>query len=185
MARSCSVDVCTKDATIRDYCTTCYNRLYYSEVRRPKMIALLGDACVKCGSVDDLHFDHIDPALKSFNIKSNMSPNNPEVRAELAKCQLLCRSCHEAKTARENSGFRHGTLYGWMKKRCRCGSCEKARRDFNQARNTTRRGQNGSRGEYGRPSTHGEQLHYRRGCRCAECRAANTAYARQLQAARV
>lgn len=143
--RACSVATCTKDAEIRDYCKTCYHRLYYSEIRRPRMVAILGDKCVKCGSADDLQFDHIDPAKKSFNITSNMTPN-PTVLAEIAKCQLLCRPCHERKTSIENSGFRHGTVYGWMKKRCECKSCDDARNAFNIRRNEKRRAETLARG---------------------------------------
>lgn len=33
-----------------------------------------------------------------------------------------------------------------------------------------------------RPSTHGEYLHYTRGCRCDECKAGNAAYVRELRA---
>ena len=168
---------------ITDY--TEYHRLYYYK-RRAKMIAYLGVACAHCGSTDQLEFDHIDPALKSFDINENMTLNNPEVRAELDKCQLLCRPCHEAKTAAEHraAGFTHGSIYGFMKVRCDCDECGAAKRAWNDERNARRRVASGEarRLPYGRSASHGEILMYRRGCKCVECKAANAAYARELKA---
>ena len=168
---------------ITDY--TEYHRLYYYK-RRAKMIAYLGVACAHCGSTDRLEFDHIDPELKSFEIKQNMTLNNPEVRAELDKCQLLCRPCHEVKTAAENTGITHGTRTGWMRSKCRCEDCDTSRRAWYDERNAARRAEyehtSAPRLPYGRPAEHGEILMYRRGCKCVECKAANAAYARELKA---
>lgn len=157
-----------------------YHRRYYYK-RRAKLIALLGDRCEWCGTKDDLQFDHIDPAEKWFNISENMTANNRVVRAELAKCQLLCRECHIEKTAAERieAGFTHGTTYAWRNLNCRCEICVVARDEYNAQRREKRR--TGARRAYGRPSTHGEHLHYRRGCRCDECRVANTAHQRKLR----
>lgn len=55
---------------------------------------------VRCGSREDLELDHIDPSTKeSHNIWSWS-----EVRrdAEIAKCQVLCKSCHLLKTISES-----------------------------------------------------------------------------------
>lgn len=38
------------------------------EERRNKGLKLLGGVCVKCGTTENLQFDHIDPATKLFNI---------------------------------------------------------------------------------------------------------------------
>jgi len=52
--------------------------------------------CVKCGSWDDLEVDHIDPSKKvSHKVWSWREDRRLE---ELAKCQVLCRNCHYAKT---------------------------------------------------------------------------------------
>ena len=166
---------------ITDY--TEYHRLYYYK-RRDKMIAYLGVSCAHCGSTDRLEFDHIDPALKSFDISDNMTLNNPEVRAELDKCQLLCRPCHEVKTAAENTGITHGTRTGWMKSGCECDECYTSKRAWHDERNAKRREASGKaqRLPYGRPAEHGAILMYRRGCKCELCKAANTAYAQELKA---
>lgn len=59
--------------------------------------------CAKCGSLKDLEVDHIDPKLKLTNVAQvwGMSLTNPKRIAELAKCQVLCGSCHLVKTAGE------------------------------------------------------------------------------------
>lgn len=52
--------------------------------------------CVKCGSIEKLELDHINPEEKiSHNIWS-WSKERREV--ELKKCQILCNKCHEEKT---------------------------------------------------------------------------------------
>lgn len=143
----------------------------YHKKRRAALLARLGDRCVSCGSTDDLEFDHIDPELKSFNISRNLTASNVAVQAELAKCQLLCRSCHIEKTARENSGWRHGTLYGYLKRGCRCEECRAAKRE------SARRQRKSSsvRASYGRDVPHGDPLCYTRGCRCDECKSGHAA----------
>jgi len=161
-----------------------YHRNYYYK-RRAKLIAVLGDRCVTCGSTHDLQFDHIDPAEKSFNISSNLTASNAEVLAELAKCQLLCMECHIEKTKQDNSGYQHGTWYGFMHMKCVCAECSERRERHNRDRREARAGSpNAKRLPYRRPSTHGDKLHYTRGCRCGQCRAANTAYERERLAAK-
>lgn len=160
-----------------------YHRRYYYK-RRAKLIAVLGDRCVRCGDWEHLEFDHVDPDEKSFDIKDNMTASNPEVLAELLKCQLLCRDCHIEKTRAEaiERGFTHGTWYGWMDKKCQCPDCEAAHRKYNEGRRARRIAEGGGvRGQYGRPANHGEILMYRRGCKCDLCKRANNAYAKTLR----
>lgn len=166
-----------------------YHREYYLKRRQEYLDYLGGGPCASCGSPDDLEFDHIDPAQKSFNIRVTSAMTN-EVKAELDKCQLLCNACHREKSAAHTrevllaSGFTHGTQYAWMKRKCRCEVCTAAKDAYNQERRQKRidAGGGGARLPYGRPSTHGEKLHYTRGCRCAECRAANAAAERERNA---
>jgi hypothetical protein len=119
---------------------------YYHNVSRRKMLDYLGGSCVECGVTENLHIDHVDPATKSFAIRASMSMKRPEVMAELDKCQLLCRPHHEEKTAREHTGFTHGTMYAWMKMKCSCEVCAPVKRAYNDARNAKRR--TGKRGPY-------------------------------------
>lgn len=67
--------------------------------RRNDAIEHLGGKCASCGSIDSLEFDHIDPERKSFSLGKAFSGWKWErVLAELDKCQLLCHTCHKAKT---------------------------------------------------------------------------------------
>ena len=120
-----------------------YRRRYYEE-GRARLIAVVGDCCIRCSSTEQLEFDHIDPATKSFNIKHSMSATDPDVLAELMKCQLLCRDCHYAKTRADilARGFTHGTWFGWAKKKCECLDCSAAKRSYHDRRNAARRAAN-------------------------------------------
>lgn len=60
-------------------------------------IAACRDRCVVCGEDDPaaLDFHHVDPATKSFNVASvGRSKSLQAVDRELAKCVVLCASCH-------------------------------------------------------------------------------------------
>lgn len=126
-------------------------RAYHREryrLTRQKMYDYLGGKCVRCGSTENLEFDHIDRSTKSFNIKGQLSLKNPKVKDELDKCQLLCRSCHERKTIEESTGFTHGTTTGWQKAKCECVECSAAKAAWQEARNAKRRKTEGGRGPY-------------------------------------
>ncbi len=71
--------------------------------RRSKSIALLGGQCVRCGSRDDLEFDHVDPSTKEFTIAKASSFSESRFQAEISKCQLLCSDCHKEKTVEDRS----------------------------------------------------------------------------------
>jgi 5-methylcytosine-specific restriction endonuclease McrA len=96
--------------------------------RRQQAVLHLGGCCVHCGSTDDLEFDHVNPASKSFQI-TRMLCKLPWVAllAELDKCQLLCHPCHRAKSNEETTGPReHGTYQMYHRGKCRCGLCRAA-----------------------------------------------------------
>jgi 5-methylcytosine-specific restriction endonuclease McrA len=70
--------------------------------RRRKVKATLvsehGGKCQLCGYnryVGSLDFHHIDPSTKEFGLSSNgVTYGIDRMRAEAAKCILLCRNCH-------------------------------------------------------------------------------------------
>ena len=86
----------------RDY--TAYMKKYmknrWSE-RRKDAIEKLGGKCVKCGSEDNLEFDHRSRGKKKFTLADFSSKNEKEFQAELKKCRLLCRPCHYERTGKQ------------------------------------------------------------------------------------
>lgn len=56
-----------------------------------------------CGSDIDLEVDHIDPSTKSMNPNAIWSRTESARLKELAKCQVLCKICHDLKTSREKA----------------------------------------------------------------------------------
>lgn len=95
--------------------------------------------CVRCGSVEQLELDHINPKDK---ITHNVWSWSPQKRKEeLAKCQVLCRDHHKEKTRKDMGyGLKHGTENGYGYYKCRCDECRLA--------NTV--GQRSRRKKYGR-----------------------------------
>lgn len=77
-----------------------YDRDYVA-ARRKQIIDHLGGKCVTCGSVEDLEVDHIDRTTKCFDPCARARYAWRNILDELAKCQLLCRTCHWAKTRAE------------------------------------------------------------------------------------
>lgn len=109
-----------------------------TQARREKWIADNGP-CRMCESDDRLEVDHIDPSLKvSHRI---WSWSEAKMFQELAKCQVLCRKCHEEKTARENikrNPPTHGSGLMYRKYGCRCEECLEYRR-FTKRRDYARK----------------------------------------------
>ena len=82
---------------------------------------LADKSCRLCGSVKDLQLDHIDPTQKISHRVWSWRFERRE--AELAKCQVLCRSCHKDKTAKDQGWVTgHGTMADY-KRGCRCELC--------------------------------------------------------------
>jgi 5-methylcytosine-specific restriction endonuclease McrA len=63
-----------------------------------RLIAEAGGCCQICGYdrySGALHFHHRDPAAKEFGIsRSGFTRSMEKMRAEAAKCVLLCSNCH-------------------------------------------------------------------------------------------
>lgn len=102
--------------------------------RRKYLENLLGGKCQDCGSTDNLQFDHIDPASKSFRISEHISKPLEELQREIDKCQLLCRNCHLKKT-KDNWEYlhppsQHGTIGHYKRFKCRCDACKNAMSDY-------------------------------------------------------
>jgi len=162
--------------------------------RRNQLIEMSGGKCVKCGSTDDLNFDHKDPKERTFRLTGDaLDKAWKKVLEEWGKCQLLCRECHHRKT-KENDEYgepwnrgiskwgevlpEHGCEAAYARG-CRCDECSTARYEAK-----VRRGElTGVRGPRGRNSPkdtirHGTRSGYQKEKRlglvaCEECRKAN------------
>jgi 5-methylcytosine-specific restriction endonuclease McrA len=83
-------------------CTRCRIEAVSTRRRRVKeiLVAEAGGCCVICGFdgyIGALQFHHVDPAEKRFALASRgLARAMEEVRAEAAKCILLCANCHAA-----------------------------------------------------------------------------------------
>lgn len=101
--------------------------------RKKAVIDYLGGKCARCGSTESLEVDHIDKTQKTREVSRHLSMKHN--RDEFDKCQLLCVTCHRAKTGSENRGLRaHGTYAGWFKHKCPCDLCQAHRREYNARR---------------------------------------------------
>ena len=68
--------------------------------------------CVECGSEENLQVDHINPEDKVEHKVWSWAEGRR--LAELAKCQVLCLPCHQAKTS-ANGEYARGTTNGQSK----------------------------------------------------------------------
>jgi len=95
--------VVDRDGTPR--CLRCRSESVSRWRRRAKLrlLAEAGGACVACGFdrwPAALHFHHVDPTTKAFGIAAGgMSRSYDVLRAEAAKCVVLCANCHAAVEA--------------------------------------------------------------------------------------
>ena len=101
-----------------------------NEKRRQLAFNLLGRECVRCGSRENLEFDHKDPKKKSDKLSSFWSAPKERYIEEALKCQVLCKRCHNAKSVTERGQKQriHGTNTMY-RKGCRCAECKKAESD--------------------------------------------------------
>lgn len=150
-------------------------RDYYRE-KRDKALEILGNKCNTCGSTDNLEIDHIDWRLKTIDLGKQWCSDL--YFEELKKCQLLCNSCHIAKTKidrpeqEELKEEKHGTYRAVFSKKCKCKICLNYKREFYNKRNKSRR-EKSKRQPYNNVVKCGNIRNYYRGCRCSKCRKAN------------
>lgn len=117
-----------------------FNRSEYDlnryHTRRRLCIAELGGVCVDCGTDENLQFDHIDAATKKYEISLILLHGDAKLFAELRKCVLRCKPCHDRKTIEfgETGGGhnkiqnpQHGSAIMYHTYGCRCLDCKYAR----------------------------------------------------------
>ncbi len=74
--------------------------------KREILRELRSGGCGVCGEMDQdcLDFHHVDPSTKKFCVADGRPRSEKQVRAEAAKCVVLCANCHrklEAQKRRE------------------------------------------------------------------------------------
>ena len=83
----------------RWYCKRCVAENVtrrHQKVRRI-LVEEVGGCCAICGynrALVNLHFHHVDPKQKSFSVNSGVGKAIATLRAEAAKCVLVCANCH-------------------------------------------------------------------------------------------
>lgn len=90
--------------------------------------------CEHCGSTEELEVDHIDSSQKIDHKVWSWSRKRRD--AELAKCQVLCRTCHLAKSreyGEQPQAVTHGVCRMYEKYGCRCAPCTKAHTDYQRS----------------------------------------------------
>jgi hypothetical protein len=96
---------------------------------RSKVLSILGNKCVKCGSCKKLEIDHINKDQKSADVAKIFNLSFKRIMDEAIKCQLLCRTCHIKKTILERNKKiakgNHGTISSY--RYCKCNLCKKAK----------------------------------------------------------
>jgi hypothetical protein len=98
-------------------CLECCSDFSYEHKKRNKRKAIVykGGQCIHCGfneSMAAMHFHHINPENKSFDINQGIAKTWSIIKEELDKCILLCMNCHfkeherldeEQRTARKQA----------------------------------------------------------------------------------
>lgn len=123
-----------------------YLRKRYAQ-QRASFLDYLGGRCAVCNTTEDLQIDHVDPTQKEFPVSRLWARRDlPKAYTELDKCQLLCEAHHIEKTTSEHKNgtikhppITHGTIYAWMKAKCDCEVCLKAKKQWHDERNARRR----------------------------------------------
>jgi len=77
------------------------NRIRINKKKEYKNKIKLERGCAYCGyneNVRGLIFDHIDPSTKTWNVSNMPDYSYERIDEEIAKCQVLCGTCHLIKT---------------------------------------------------------------------------------------
>ena len=69
--------------------------------------------CVDCGETDPvvLEFDHLDEKLASICLLLSQAATSKAIKAEIARCEVVCTNCHRRRTA-TRAGWRRAAASG-------------------------------------------------------------------------
>lgn len=87
-------------------CRSCQSELAAERIapRRAIVDAARAAGCTDCGLIDLEHpeifdFDHLDGTTKAGNVAAFLSKGTlDDLRAEIAKCEVVCANCHRIRT---------------------------------------------------------------------------------------
>lgn len=124
----CGTDISDKKETAR-YCSERCSRRAHEKRRRKKSNATLARRmerqrayvhslkqapCVDCGGKFPpicMDFDHRDPTKKKWGVGNMINISMERIKAEAAKCDLVCANCHRIRTAKQQ-GWRNALWVG-------------------------------------------------------------------------
>jgi hypothetical protein len=80
-------------------CRRCAGEAVLKRKQKVRRILLIeaGDRCQSCGydrCRANLHFHHVDPSQKKFDLTSGQGKSLERFREEARKCVLVCANCH-------------------------------------------------------------------------------------------
>ena len=80
-------------------CRICRNErlAQWRAALKQELVTAAGGACRCCGynrCASALHFHHVDPSEKNFEVNVGSSRNKVELLQEMALCALVCANCH-------------------------------------------------------------------------------------------
>ena len=77
------------------------NRRELKETNKRMALETLGGKCVDCGCKDNLEFDHIIP--QGSTKVSQLYGSTNQLKEELKKCVLRCKTCHKERTKQQHT----------------------------------------------------------------------------------
>jgi hypothetical protein len=85
------------------------SRKIAGEMKRLLYEYLLEHPCVDCGEADPvvLEFDHLRDKIANVSALAASGSGWPEILAEIAKCEVVCASCHRRRTCKTARSFRY------------------------------------------------------------------------------
>ena len=95
----------------------------WMQKRRTEWLSAHGP-CKTCGSDIDLMVKYTDPESKVEHKVWSWAEDRR--LAELAKCHVLCKTCHHAKVTEENGFLLGHGANGYRYNKCRCAICLEA-----------------------------------------------------------
>ena len=109
--------------------------------RKQRAIEMLGGKCLHCGTTDGLMFCAKDVHGPVNQISKFRTSNEQAFLEEIERTVLLCENCYwkRMNESGRRKRWKHGTMYGFYSKECRCDLCVAANKNRNWNRNRRER----------------------------------------------